>query len=215
MVLRAAHGGTAFAATIMFLMDSKPHIQIIQGSTRHGTNAPKVASWFLALGQKHDDCTLELVNLLEWNLPFFDDPSSPSTGEYHTEAAKRWSAQIAKADGYVIITPEYNHGYPAGLKNALDLIYREWNRKPVAFVSYSTGAIGGARSVEQLRQVVIDLQMVPIHSALHIPAIETAFDEHGQLDPSWAKRADVLLTELRWWAIVLREGRERHPIVKK
>lgn len=195
-------------------MDTKPHIQIIQGSTRHGTNAPKVASWFLALGQKHDDCTLELVNLLEWNLPFFDDPSSPSTGVYHTEAAKRWSAQIAKADGYVIITPEYNHGYPAGLKNALDLIYGEWNRKPVAFVSYSTGAIGGARSVEQLRQVVVDLQMAPVHTALHIPFIEKAFDAEGKLDPKFDARAEKLLDELLWWTMVLKEGKERYPTVK-
>lgn len=191
-------------------MKTKPHIQIIQGSTRHGTNAPKVAQWMLAKARAREDMTVELLDLREWNLPIFAEPFRPSEGRYQYDHTKRWSAAVQKGDGYIIITPEYNHGYPGGLKNAIDYLYHEWVRKPVAFVSYG-GQVGGARSVEQLRQVVVDLQMAPVHTALHIPFIDKAFDAEGKLNPKFDGRAEKLFQDLLWWARLLKLGREEYP----
>ena len=102
-------------------------------------------------------------------MPFFDAPMSPSMmgKKYQNEIVQRWSAKIDEADGYVIVSPEYNHGYSGVLKNAMDSISPEWYRKPVGFVSY--GSAGGARAIEQLRQVVIELKMIPINKSIHIP----------------------------------------------
>jgi len=113
--------------------------------------------------------TPELVDLRDYPLPFFEETVAPmkSNGQYKSTVAGRWSGTISRADAFIIISPEYNHGYTGVLKNALDYLYREWNNKPVGFVSY--GSTGGARVIEQLRLVAIELQMLPIRNALHIP----------------------------------------------
>lgn len=163
-------------------MENLPKIQIILGSTRQGRRGEKVAKWVLGQAIMRKDLKVELLDLRDWPLPFFDEPKSPSTiseGEYSTKAANQWAAKVAEADGYVIVTPEYNHGYSAVLKNALDYVYKGWNNKPVFFVSYSTGSVGGARAVEQLRVVVNNLQMVALQAALHLPRVHEAFDEQG------------------------------------
>jgi NAD(P)H-dependent FMN reductase len=120
---------------------------------------------------------------------------------------ERWAAEVDAADGYVVVTPEYNHGYPAALKNALDLVFEPWRRKPVSFVSYG-GPGGGMRAVEQLRQVVVELEMVPLRHQVAIPRVYMAFDGAGQLhDDGHARDADRLLGELAWWAGALRTAR--------
>jgi NAD(P)H-dependent FMN reductase len=126
------------------------------------------------------DLTFTLCDLRMEQLPFLDDPTPPIMGQYSQGKVQDWADKISRYDGFLIVTPEYNHGYPAVLKNALDLIYKEWNGKPVAFVSY--GAVsGGIRAVEQLRQVVIELRMIPLKDELSIPFIWAAFDEKDNL----------------------------------
>jgi NAD(P)H-dependent FMN reductase len=149
-------------------MSAPLNIQVILGSTRQNRFGDKPAHYILGELAKRSDVRAELVDLRDWPLPFFDHPVSPMRAKI-TEPAivAQWAAKVGEADGYVMVTPEYNHGYPAVLKNALDWVYPEWTKKPVGFVGY--GSTGGARAIEQLRQVVIELDMVPIREALHIP----------------------------------------------
>lgn len=178
-------------------------IQIILGSTREGRQGEKVARWIFELAKTRKDFEVELIDLLDWTMPFLNNPKPPITGEYDAET-KKWARKISEGDGYVIVTPEYNHGYPAVLKNALDYLYEEWNNKPVAFVSYG-GSAGGVRAVEQLRGVVIELRMVPIRDEINIPFIRSAFDEQGNpLDEGMNKRAENVLGELLKWSTSLK-----------
>lgn len=149
-------------------MTTPLNIQVILGSTRQARFGDKPAHYVLGELQKRPDVRAELVDLRDWPLPFFDHPVSPMRAKI-TEPAivPKWAAKVGEADGYVIVTPEYNHGYSAVLKNALDWVYAEWTRKPVGFVGY--GSTGGARAIEQLRQVVVELEMVPLREAIHIP----------------------------------------------
>ena len=144
-------------------------IQIIIGSTRQNRFSEKPARWLFELAKTRTDFEPELLDLRDYPLPYYDEPVPPSMlkGNYSNKIAKRWANKIGEADGYIIVTPEYNHGYPGVLKNALDTVYEEWDGKPVGFVSY--GGAMGTRSVEQLRLVAIELGLVPIEAALQIP----------------------------------------------
>lgn len=189
-------------------------IHIILGSTRKGRQGERVAKWVHAVAAQRTDLRAELLDLREWPLPFYDEAESPTAteGQYASDLPKRWSAKIAEADGYLFVTPEYNHGYPAVLKNALDYLYAEWNNKPCAFVSYSGGPVSGARAVEQLRQVVIELQMAPVRAALHLPLVGQQFDDQGQLkDPSHEGKLGKVLDQLLWWARALKVARAAPP----
>lgn len=184
------------------------NIQIILGSTRKGRLGEKVAKWVFDKAKAREDFKSELVDLKDWPLPFFEESVSPAMveGNYPLEIANNWSKKISEADGFVILTPEYNHGYPAVLKNALDYLYKEWVNKPVAFVSYG-GPAGGARAVEQLRQVVIELQMAPIREAIHLTNVWEAFDDSGSLkNISYNDRLDKVFDQLIWWTKTLKKG---------
>lgn len=185
-------------------------IQIILGSTREGRAGAKVGQWVKKLAEARPDFASEYVDLKDWGLPFLTDPMPPSMGKYASELTQKWSKKISEADGYIFITPEYNHGYSPVLKNALDHIYKEWNNKPAAFVSYGGGA-GGARAVEQLREVAIELQMAPIREQVAIPAIWEAFDESGALKDATRheKKAEAMFDQLVWWAKALKAAREK------
>nr|ANY57938.1 FMN Reductase [uncultured bacterium] len=156
------------------------HIQVILGSTRQGRVGASVASWFMQHASARTDLSAELVDLADWPLPFFNSPVPPAFGPSSDPQARAWAAKVGQADGYVLVTPEYNHGYPAVLKNALDHVYREWNGKPVGFVGYG-GPGGGVRAVEQLRQVVVELSMFPLRQQVIIANAYLAFDESGAL----------------------------------
>ena len=168
-------------------------IQIIIGSVREGRAGEKVAQWLFALAKKRKDFQAELVDLKEWNLPLLNDPNLPGSGKYSYDYTKKWSKKISEGDAYILVTPEYNHGYPASLKNALDHLYSEWNGKPVGFVSYG-GLAAGTRASEQLKQVVLELKMVPSHDEVNIPFIWQAFDKGGKLadEESFNPRAEKL-----------------------
>ncbi|HXS15242.1 MAG TPA: NAD(P)H-dependent oxidoreductase [Candidatus Saccharimonadales bacterium] len=157
-------------------------IQLILGSIRQGRFGEQPAKWIFEELKKQEGVQAEFIDLRDWPLPFFDEPVSPAynQGKYANELAAKWAKKVGEADGYIIVTPEYNHGYPAVLKNALDYVYNEWNNKPVAFVSYG-GIAGGTRSVQQLRQVAIELQMVPVRAGIHIPFYWNQLDADGKL----------------------------------
>ncbi len=171
----------------------RPKVLLIVASTRPGRVGRQIADWFYARAKEQQpNLQFELVDLVDWSLPFLDEPIPPKEGMYQHDHTKRWSSKIAEADGFVIVTPEYNHGYPASLKNALDYLYQEWVGKPVAFVSYGRG--GGRLAVRQLQQVVAELHMQPLPEQLAIVFEHGMFDERHQLldaDRSLAKYIDA------------------------
>jgi NAD(P)H-dependent FMN reductase len=142
-------------------------IKVILGSTRQGRFGDKPAHW-ITEELRLKGVEAELLDLRDYPMPFLDEPTSPAMlgGKYSNPVVQQWAAKIREADAFIIVTAEYTHGYPAVLKNSLDVLFPEWKNKPVGFVGY--GNAGGARAIEQLRAVVIELQMLPIRNAIHI-----------------------------------------------
>jgi NAD(P)H-dependent FMN reductase len=186
-------------------------IKVILGSTRQNRFGEQPAQWIYKELQKRKGITAELIDLRDWPLPFFDEPVSPlyNNGVYVNELAPLWAKKIGEADGYIMVTPEYNHGYSAVLKNAIDYLYKEWNNKPVAFVGY--GSVGGARSIEQLRNVAVELQMTPVRQAVHIVEQWNHLDEKGNfISEPFTKTANLMLDQLTWWTKALKAARENN-----
>ncbi len=174
-------------------------IAIILGSTRPGRNVEAVADWVLNLARQRGDAEFELVDIADFNLPLYDEPVPPSVGQYTKPHTRAWSAKIAAFDGYVFITPEYNHGPTAALKNAVDYLYREWNNKAVGFVGY--GATGGQRAVEQLRVIVAELQMASVRAQVGL-SLYTDFENFSVFKPAPNQAAAVaaMLDQLIVWS---------------
>lgn len=167
-------------------------VKIILGSTRTNRAGEKVANWVNEQARTYSgNIAFEFIDLKVIDLPFIDEPVSPmaSNGEYAHEHTKEWSKIIADADGFIIITPEYNHGYPAVLKNAIDFLYKEWEGKPVGIVGY--GGSGARSSIRQLREILEFVKMVALEEQVGIGEIWAAFDEDGKLDENKV-RGDVL-----------------------
>lgn len=184
------------------------NIKVIVGSTRAERFSTKPAQWIFNEIAKTPGVTAELLDLKEFAIPFYDEPISASgrKGASPHPEIERFRAKIAEADGFIVVTPEYNHGYSAVLKNALDVVYFEWNRKPMAFVAY--GSVGGARAVEQLRQVAVELQMAPTRHAVHIPEFWTRTDEKGNLKTDGLDTSkDKMIEDLLWWTRALKVAR--------
>ena len=157
---------------------SRPHLQIIVGSTRPGRRGLAVAFWLYELATRHAGFTAELVDLAEVGLPLLDEPRPPQRGVYEHEHTRAWSETVRRGDAYLLVVPEYNHSYNAATKNALDFLGREWRNKPVGFVGYG-GIAAGARAVQALMPVVIALGMTPVTRAVHIPLINRAMAAGG------------------------------------
>jgi NAD(P)H-dependent FMN reductase len=190
-----------------------PVISVIVGSTRQGRFSEKPAQWILQQLKKREGVDARLLDLRDFPMPFFDQPvppSAPGRAPYGNESVKRWTAAIGESDGFVFVTSEYNYGPPAVLKNAIDWVYPEWNRKAAAFVSY--GAVSGARSVQQLRETAIELQLAPVRSSVHIPvATLWAHFQGGDVDAGLAEqegRAGVMIDDLLWWTAALKAARK-------
>jgi NAD(P)H-dependent FMN reductase len=187
-------------------------ISVIVGSTRQGRFSEKPAQWIFQHLRKRGTVDAQLLDLRDFPMPFFDQPLTPAMpgrAAYENEVVKRWTAAIAASDGFVFVTPEYNYGPAAVLKNALDWVYPEWNRKAAAFVSY--GSVSGARSVQQLREVLIELQMAPIRSSVHIPtATLWAHFQGGDVDKGLAELetpGKAMIDDLLWWTSALKTAR--------
>jgi len=190
-----------------------PNISVIVGSTRQGRFSEKPAQWIFRHLQKREKIEARLLDLRDFPMPFFDQaapPAMPGRAPYENEVVKRWTAEIAAADGFVFVTPEYNFGPSAVLKNAIDWVYPEWNRKAAAFVSY--GSAMGARSVQQLREAAIELQIAPVRSSVHIPvATLWAHYQGGDVDKGLAELetpAKTMIDDLLWWTTALKTARK-------
>lgn len=189
-------------------------IKVISGSTREGRFSNKAAAWIADELRKQEGVTVEVLDLIEYEMPFFNESVSPSYKQtpYTNEAVARFTAKIAEGDAYVLVSPEYNHSTTGVLKNALDWVYQEWNRKPVAFVSY--GSVGGARAVEQLRLIAVELQMAPTRNAVHIPGEQYFPVLFGKGTPEelfagMSEKAELMITELMWWTHALKDARSK------
>lgn len=181
-------------------------IGIILGSTRPGRNGDAVARWVLDRAAARGDADYELIDLLDHPLPHLDEQIPASLGQYAGEHTKRWAETIDRFDGYVFVTPEYNHSTSGVLKNAIDYLYGEWNNKAAGFVSY--GAVGGARAVEHLRLIAAELQLATVREQVAL-SIYTDFEEFSRLRPSDHQGAtlDAMLDQLTAWSGALREVR--------
>lgn len=188
---------------------TQPHIGIIIGSTREGRFGDKPAQWIHNIAKERTDLSFELVDLRDHPLPYFAESVSPAWGPVNNEEAQRWAQKLDTFDGLIVVTPEYNHGPTAVLKNAFDYAYKEFARKPIAFVGY--GGVGAARAVEQLRLVAVELQMAPVRNAVHIGMVEFIgiWQQGKQFEdfPHLAQAAGGMLDDLAWWAKALKSAK--------
>jgi NAD(P)H-dependent FMN reductase len=177
-------------------------IGIILGSTRPNRNGEQVATWVYDIASRRSDAEFELVDLRDYPLPHLDEPLPPSMGQYQNEHTRQWADKIASFDGFVIVTPEYNHSTSGVLKNAIDFLYAEWNNKAVGFVSY--GAAGGARAAEHLRLVAGELQMADVRQQV-VLSMFTEFENFSAFKPGGHNLAalDVLLDQVVAWSAAL------------
>ena len=188
------------------------NVALIVGSTRPNRFADVPAKWIATGAESHTDFQLDILDLREADLPFFNEPASPlyTDGVFSEPAAEAWRGKIGNYDAYIATVAEYNHGAAAVLKNAFDSAYYEWNRKPIAFVGY--GGLGGARAIEQMRGVVIELQMAPLKYEVNI-SLEPflgVLQEGKTLDdyPYLAQARAALFDDLVWWGLALKSARE-------
>lgn len=183
-------------------------IAIIVGSTRPGRNADAVARWVYDIAKKRTDAEFDLVDICDFALPLLDEPISAFAvymmkSEYAQPHTKTWAAKIAPHDGYVFVTPEYNHGISGALKNAIDYLYGEWNNKAAGFVSY--GGNGGVRAVEQLRLVMAELQVATVRTEVNL-SLFTDFENRTIFKPAPAheQRINAMLDQVIAWSTALR-----------
>lgn len=185
------------------------NLQVIVASTRDERKGPIVAAWFLQQALRHGQFEVEVVDLAEVDLPLFNEPRHPRLRQYEYEHTKRWSAIVDRADAFIFVTPEYNHGTPPSLLNAMDYLVHEWAYKPVGFVSYG-GASSGLRGVQMTKQVVAALRMVPVVEAVALPFFTQYVDaETGAFDPGALQEqaATAMLDETLKWATALKSMR--------
>ena len=183
-------------------------IAIILGSTRPGRKGEAVAKWVYEIAQKRTDAEFELVDIKDFELPLLDEPVSPIMGQYSKPHTKTWAAKIDSFDGYVFVTPEYNHGISGALKNAIDFLYHEWINKAAGFVSY--GGAGGARAVEQLRLVLAEVQMATVHNQVLL-SMFTDFENFSVFKPAsqHEKSVNATFDQVIAWGGALKTLREK------
>ena len=186
------------------------NLKIIVASTRPGRKGPAVAAWIYEALKSNPAFSTELLDLAVINLPFLDEPEHPRLQKYQHQHTKDWSAKIDSGDAFLIVTPEYNFGYPAAIKNALDFLYNEWCYKPVAFVSYG-GIAAGTRCTQMLKQVVTAQKMMPVTEAVNIPFFTTHINAEGVFVPTETitKSANVMIGELTRWTEALKPMRNK------
>lgn len=178
-------------------------IAVIAGSTRPHRLARTVADWVHQHTGDRTDAQFDLVDITDQNLPLLDEPMPPATGQYSKEHTQAWAEKIASYDGYVFVTPEYNHSVPAALKNAVDYLYAEWNNKSIGFVSY--GSAGGTRSVEAWRLIAAELQMADVRAQVFLP-FGSDFDEDFAFAPTEGATRDLqtVFDQVVAWAEALK-----------
>ncbi|RWM21090.1 MAG: NAD(P)H-dependent oxidoreductase [Mesorhizobium sp.] len=196
---------------------SKPKIAIVVGSTRAARFADVPTQWIAKIAKSHADIDVEVVDLRDFPLPFFDEVASSAWVPSQNEVAKRWQKKVAEFDGFIFTAAEYNHGPTAVLKNAIDYAANEWNKKPAGFVGY--GSVGGARAVEQLRLHAVELQMAPVKSAVHIAWADFLAVRQGEKKLEELEHlnqaATALVNDVAWWAKVLKAARQADAVAEE
>jgi NAD(P)H-dependent FMN reductase len=189
---------------------AKPKIGIVVGSTRPNRFADKPTEWIAKIAGARGDIEVEVVDLRDYPLPFFNEAMSPAWGPSQDATAQKWQRKVAEFDGFIFIAAEYNRGPTAALKNAIDYAYTEWNKKPVTFVGY--GGVGGARAVEQLRLNAIEVQMAPTRAGVHIllPDYLAVVQQGKKLEElaHLHQSAEQALDQLVWWTKALKAARD-------
>lgn len=187
----------------------KLKLMIVIASTRPGRVGLPIGQWFRERAEAHGAFEVTVADLAEINLPFLDEPKHPRLGQYMHAHTKAWSAQVAAADAFVFVTPEYNYSMTAPLKNAIDYLFNEWQYKPVGFVSYG-GASGGVRAVQMIKQVVSVLKMVPVVETVALPFVAKLINAEGKVEANEAMEtsATTMLNELHRMATVLEPLRQ-------
>lgn len=187
-------------------------ISVIVGSTRPRRLSEKVAAWIFKELSQISDVRPKMLDLRDFELPFFDQvlpPAMPGRPPYSHPEVTRWTAEISQSDGFIFVTPEYNFSVPAVLKNSIEWVYPEWNRKAAAFVSY--GGAGGSRAVQQLRLIASDLQLAQVRTAVHLPLSIVEAHHHGrdvaEALKDFSPRARAMLEDLLWWTRALSTAR--------
>ena len=189
---------------------AKPKIGIVVGSTRPNRFADKPTQWIEKIARARGDIDVEVLDLRDYPLPFFDEAVSPAWGPSQNEVALKWQKKVAELDGFIFIAAEYNRGPTAVLKNAIDYAYNEWNKKAVTFVGY--GGVGAARAVEQLRLHAVEVQMAPTRTAVHIlmPDFLAVLQQGKKLEEfdHLNQGAQQMLDQLVWWTKALKVARD-------
>ena len=193
---------------------AKVKIAVIVGTTRAARVGHKPTQWIADIASQRDGMIVEVLDLREYPLPFFDEVASNAWAPSQNDVAQRWQKKVAEFDGYIFVSAEYNRGVPAVLKNALDYAYPEWNKKPAAFVGY--GSVGAARAIEQLRLIAIELQMAPIRTGVHLQGADFMAVWKGEKDIAelsyLRQNASDMLDQLVWWTHALKAAREQPAI---
>jgi NAD(P)H-dependent FMN reductase len=182
-------------------------IAIIIGSTRPGRNGEAVAKWVLEHANARGDADYELVDVLDFDLPVLDEAIPASMGQYQNEHTREWAAKVAEFDGYIFVTPEYNHSTSGALKNAIDFVYAEWNNKAAGFVSY--GSAGGVRAVEHLRLIMGELQIADVRAQVAFN-LATDFRNYSEFTPADYHEGNLatMLDQLNAWSTALASVRQ-------
>jgi NAD(P)H-dependent FMN reductase len=184
---------------------AKPVLQVIIGSTRPGRVGSAVADWIIERARARGDFEVEVTDLAVLNLPIFDEPNHPRLRRYVNQHTKDWSEIVERSDAFVFVIPEYNYGFNAATKNAIDYLNQEWQNKPAGIVSYG-GVAAGTRAAQMLKQVMSALKIVPVTDSVNIPFVTEKLDEDRRLKPNEVMEgaATAMLDELARWAQALR-----------
>ena len=187
---------------------AKPVLRIIIGSTRPGRVGPAVADWIAERAREHGGFDVQVTDLAELNLPILDEPNHPRLRQYVHQHTKDWSALVESSDAFIFVTPEYNYGFNAALKNAIDYVFSEWHGKAAGIVSYG-GVAAGTRATQMLKQVLTALKIMPVPEAVNIPFVRSHLDEDGRLKPTEAMEASAtaMLDEVLRWTESMRSLR--------
>jgi NAD(P)H-dependent FMN reductase len=185
-------------------------LAIIVGSTREGRATDRFLPWLVERAQGHGAFSVQVLDLRDWDLPLFQETAATIRAGYSTSTVRRWNEEVAAADAYLFVTPEYNHSVPGVLKNAIDNVVasQAFRNKPAGTVAYSGGIIGGARAVEHLASIAVEAEMAPLRNAVLLAHVGRAFDADGRpVDPGTDFALTVLLDDLAWWGDALRHAR--------
>jgi NAD(P)H-dependent FMN reductase len=184
---------------------AKPVLQVIIGSTRPGRVGSAVAGWIIDRARARGDFEVEVADLAVLNLPIFDEPNHPRLRRYVNQHTKDWSEIVERSDAFIFVIPEYNYGFNAATKNAIDYLHQEWLNKPAGIVSYG-GVAAGTRAAQMLKQVMSALKIVPVTDSVNIPFVGEKLDEDGRLKPNEIMEgaAAAMLDELARWTQALR-----------